>query len=205
MKTLIGTIRAETAIQVELTFELQTPYPGVYEAAVLSGFRRVVSTNSAGYFSVSLPAGNYKVTWTYAGVANVGYFTMPDGAGTVDIAGILATTPSNPVTPDIAAATAAALAAAVSAVTHPTSLAAGQHYRYLVGTRAAGVTVTLPDPGSTGQMIEVIDASGQAATWPITVQGGTKAIEPGGPTSYVIDRASAVLTLVYTGSLWKIV
>jgi len=205
MRTLYGTIRESDPIQVELVFALRPPFPAVVEAQVLGGFRRTVSTNAAGYFSVALPAGNYSVSWTHSGVTSVGYFTMPDGSGTVDLASVISTTETSAIAPDIQSAIDAANAAAVSTVSHPTVLAAGRNYQYLVGTRSANATVTLPDPGSTGQRIEVIDASGQAATWTITVSGGTKAIEPGGPSSYLINRASAVLSLVYTGTLWKIV
>jgi len=65
-------------------------------------------------------------------------------------------------------------------------------------------TVTLPDPGSLAQRIEIADVTSQATTNTITVNAGTRDIETAGQTSYTIDRNDAVLVLSYTGSKWKI-
>lgn len=91
-----------------------------------------------------------------------------------------------------------------TSVDHTVTLVAGTNYIVQVGARLAPVTVTLPNPGSLAQRIEVVDATGQAATYPITVNAGTRDIETAGQTSYVINRNDAVLVLSYTGSKWKI-
>lgn len=94
--------------------------------------------------------------------------------------------------------------ASPSSVDHTATLVAGTNYIVQVGSRLAPVTVTLPNPGSLAQRIEIADISGQAATYPITVNAGTRDIETAGQTSYVINRNDAVLAISYTGSKWKI-
>ena len=94
--------------------------------------------------------------------------------------------------------------ASPTAVDHTFTLVAGTNYLVQVGARIAPVTVTLPDPGSLAQRIEIADVSGQGATQAITVNGGTRDIETAGQTSYTIDRNDAVLALSYTGTKWKI-
>lgn len=94
--------------------------------------------------------------------------------------------------------------ASPTAADHTTTLVAGTNYLVQIGSRAAPVTITLPNPGSLAQRIEIADVSGQAATHAITVNGGTRDIETTGQTSYIIDRNDAVLALSYTGSKWKI-
>jgi hypothetical protein len=93
---------------------------------------------------------------------------------------------------------------ASTAVAHTFPLVAGTHYFVKVGSRAAPVTVTLPDPGSDGQRIEIADLSGQGVAFPITVNAGTRQIDNLG-TSYLVNRAYAVLALVYGDGVWKIV
>ena len=94
--------------------------------------------------------------------------------------------------------------ASPTAVDHTATLVAGTNYLVQVGSRAAPVTVTLPNPGSLAQRIEIADISGQGATQAITVNGGTRDIETAGQTSYIINRNDAVLVLSYTGTKWKI-
>ena len=94
--------------------------------------------------------------------------------------------------------------ASPTAVTHLATLVAGTNYLVQVGARLAPVTITLPDPGSLAQRIEIADISGQGATQAITVNGGTRDIETAGQTSYIINRNDAVLVLSYTGTKWKI-
>lgn len=94
--------------------------------------------------------------------------------------------------------------ASPTAVDHTFTLVAGTNYLVQVGARLAPVTVTLPNPGSLAQRIEIADISGQGATQAITVNGGTRDIETAGQTSYTIDRNDAVLALSYTGTKWKI-
>jgi hypothetical protein len=94
--------------------------------------------------------------------------------------------------------------ASPTAVSHSATLVAGTNYLVQVGARLAPVSITLPDPGSLAQRIEIADITSQAATNTITVNAGTKDIETAGQTSYTIDRNDAVLVLSYTGSKWKI-
>lgn len=88
-------------------------------------------------------------------------------------------------------------------VAHTFPLVAGTNYRVTVGNRAAPVNIPLPDPGSANQQIEIVDTSGQAVAFPITVNGGTRDIEATGVKTFVINRNQAVLTLFYTGTYWK--
>ena len=94
--------------------------------------------------------------------------------------------------------------ASPTAVSHSATLVAGTNYLVQVGARLAPVTVTLPDPGSLAQRIEIADVTSQATTNTITVNAGSRDIETAGQTSYTIDRNDAVLVLSYTGSKWKI-
>ena len=94
--------------------------------------------------------------------------------------------------------------ASPTAVNHTATLTAGINYLVQVGARLAPVSITLPDPGSLAQRIEIADITGQAATFGITVNAGTKDIETAGQTTYTIDRNDAVLVLSYTGTKWKI-
>lgn len=89
-------------------------------------------------------------------------------------------------------------------IAHTTTLVQGTNYLVQAGTRAAPVTITLPDPGATGQRIEVVDASSQAAAYPITVNAGTRDIEVAGTHTFVINRNDAVLAIYWTGTKWKI-
>ncbi len=89
-------------------------------------------------------------------------------------------------------------------VAHTDTLVAGTNYLVQVGSRAAPVTINLPDPGALGQRIEIVDVSGQATTYAITVSGGTRDIETTGVKTYVINRTQAVLALYYTGTYWKL-
>jgi len=96
------------------------------------------------------------------------------------------------------------LPASPTLATEVTTLAAGTNYLVQVGSRANPVTITLPDPGSLAQRIEIADIANLGAVYAITVNGGTKDIETTGVKTFVINRAGAVLTLSYTGTYWKI-
>jgi hypothetical protein len=90
------------------------------------------------------------------------------------------------------------------AVPFNTTLVAGTNYLVEVGGRASIVTVTLPDPPSLTQRIEIADVSGHGSAFPITVNAGTKVISDTNSSTYSIDRSYAVLVLSYTGTAWKI-
>lgn len=94
--------------------------------------------------------------------------------------------------------------ASPTAVPHTTTLVAGTNYLVQVGSRASVVTITLPDPPSLTQRIEIADTSGQAASFNVAINCGSKTISDTGTTTYTLDRDFAVLVLTYTGSNWKI-
>lgn len=89
----------------------------------------------------------------------------------------------------------------VLTVNYETTLNNSQSYRVMVTSRAAAVTVTLPDPGASGQTVEVVDASQQADDYPITVDAGTKTIIGHG-SEMVISNPGAIVRFTYTGSNW---
>lgn len=88
-------------------------------------------------------------------------------------------------------------------VTQAATLVSGYDYFVSVTTRAASVTINLPDPGSDAQIIDIADVSRQAETYPITVNGGTKIIETGA-TTYTLNVNGAALRLAYTSGFWKV-
>ncbi len=113
------------------------------------------------------------------------------------------TPPSSVVLPGEQSPVAGITAPSVTVVSHTATLAAGTNYLVKVGTRAAPVTINLPDPGSDGQAIEISDASRQAAQYPITISGGSKIIEQGSPLHSLQVNGSA-LRVAFMGSIWKI-
>lgn len=83
-----------------------------------------------------------------------------------------------------------ALSLPVRTVTADASAAAADHL-LLVGTRAAGVTITLPDAADhPGRQIVVKDSSGQAATWAITVESAVGDIDGAGVDTISTDYGS---------------
>ena len=75
--------------------------------------------------------------------------------------------------------------------------------RYFV-TSASALTLTLPSSPSVNDQIDIFDASGNAATYNITVARNTKKIN-GVTGNLIIDTNGAWMTLIYTGSAygWK--
>jgi hypothetical protein len=75
--------------------------------------------------------------------------------------------------------------------------------RYFV-TSASALTLTLPSSPSVNDQVDIFDASGNAATYNITVARNTKKIN-GVTGNLIIDTNGAWMTLVYTGSTygWK--
>jgi hypothetical protein len=85
-----------------------------------------------------------------------------------------------------------------SAISTNTTLTAG--VRYFVDTSAAR-TLTLPASPTQGNEIQIIDASGTAATNNITVNRNSGKIN-GIEDDLLIDLNGAAATLIYTGSSW---
>lgn len=121
--------------------------------------------------------------------AGMTFSNTPPGDIAVDGAGI----PGGFVTPPVAPVV----------VDYTTTLQAGVNYRVQVGNRATGVNVILPASPTVGQQIEVVDVSGQAATYVILVQAGSNSIETIGNSFFAIDRADAVFSIYWTGAKWK--
>ena len=88
-----------------------------------------------------------------------------------------------------------------SAITANTNLVVGT--RYFV-TSSSALTLTLPSSPSVNDQIDIFDASGNAATYNITVARNTKKIN-GVTGNLIIDTNGAWMTLVYTGAAygWK--
>jgi hypothetical protein len=83
-----------------------------------------------------------------------------------------------------------------------TTLVAGR--RYFVDTTAAR-TLTLPANPSVGNEIVILDATGTAGTYNITVSSNSKKIN-GTVQDLVIDTDGAGASLIYTGSTygWRV-
>jgi hypothetical protein len=88
-----------------------------------------------------------------------------------------------------------------SAISANTTLVAGT--RYFV-TSSSALTLTLPSSPAVNDQIDIFDASGNAATYNITVARNTKKIN-GVTGNLIIDTNGSWMTLVYTGSTygWK--
>jgi hypothetical protein len=76
--------------------------------------------------------------------------------------------------------------------------------RYFVNTSAAR-TLTLPASPALNDEIQILDASGTASTYNITVDRNANKIN-GGTGNFIIDMNGAWVTLLYTGSTygWKV-
>lgn len=188
MATISGNLIDATGtgmVGVPIDFILATA-PLDAAGTLVSGKPVRITTGASGAYSTTLRQGLYRVRIPSNPESTI---AVPSGSGTYAIGAIA-------VYPDAAFAG--------DFVWHPTTLTTATSYTYLVGTRAAGATVTLPDPGTASQRIVVVDASGQAATWNITINAGTKSIESGGPTTLVVSKNNAVVTLVYAGGFWAL-
>lgn len=174
------------------------PYDGPWlRGASTTSSAIVTATTHAttGALAASLLEGAYKVLWRTSPALGSRYneclIYVPPGSSTYTLG-------------SIKVSTGGTVFDVITTVTHPHTMVSGVRYQYLVGTRDSEVTVYLPDPGSTGQKIEVLDSSGQAATYNVTIDGGTKSIDFTGATAFRMDRTGSVMSLLYTGALWKI-
>lgn len=89
-----------------------------------------------------------------------------------------------------------------SSISSNTNLAAG--YRYYV-TSSSALTLTLPANPSRNDQISILDASGNAATYNITIARNSKLIN-GNAGNFIIDSNGFWASLIYTGSTygWKV-
>ena len=89
-----------------------------------------------------------------------------------------------------------------SSISSNTNLSAG--LRYYV-TSASALTLTLPANPTRNDQIDIFDASGNAATYNITIARNSKLIN-GNAGNFIIDANGYWASLVYTGSTygWKV-
>jgi hypothetical protein len=122
--------------------------------------------------------------------------TGPTGAGVTGATGPTGSTGSTG--PSGATGATGPTAITNSAISSNITLSAG--VRYFVDTSAAR-TLTLPLSPTQGDEIQIIDASGTAATNKITVNRNSGKIN-GIADNLLIDLNGAAATLIYTGSTW---
>jgi len=84
------------------------------------------------------------------------------------------------------------------------NITAQASYRYFVDTSAARI-ITLPATPALNDEIQILDASGTASTYNITIARNANKIN-GGTGNLIIDMDGAWVTLLYTGSTygWKV-
>jgi hypothetical protein len=89
-----------------------------------------------------------------------------------------------------------------SAISANTTLVAGR--RYFV-TSASALTLTLPSSPAQNDQVDIFDASGNAATYNITLARNSSLIN-GNAGNFIIDANGYWATLVYTGATygWKV-
>ena len=89
-----------------------------------------------------------------------------------------------------------------SAISANTTLVAGR--RYFV-TSASALTLTLPASPAQNDQVDIFDASGNAATYNITIARNSSLIN-GNAGNFIIDANGYWATLVYTGATygWKV-
>ena len=89
-----------------------------------------------------------------------------------------------------------------SAISANTTLVAGR--RYFV-TSASALTLTLPTSPAQNDQVDIFDASGNAATYNITIARNSSLIN-GNAGNFIIDANGYWATLVYTGATygWKV-
>lgn len=87
-------------------------------------------------------------------------------------------------------------------VAHTETLDSENNYRVSVGSRAAPVTIVLPDAPGQNQWIEIRDDGQLAHEHAITIDPGTRNIE--GEDSYVMEVKGSVLEIYFNGEYWKI-
>jgi hypothetical protein len=144
-------------------------------------------------------------TTDYA-TSNSNTITLTSGAAVSDIIEIVTVTGANSVSTYTQAETDALLAANTSvaplSISANTTLVAKK--RYFV-TSASALTLTLPASPALNDEIQILDASGNASTYNITVSRNGNKIN-GGTGNLIIDNNGGWYTLLYTGSTygWKV-
>ena len=178
--------KAITATAGQTVFTADLPFIDGFEQIFMNGLLLVKTTDYA-------TSGGNTVTLTSAAAAS-------------DIIEIVSVTGANSVSTYTQAETDALLAANTSvaplSISANTTLVAKK--RYFV-TSASALTLTLPASPALNDEIQIVDASGNASTYNITVARNANKIN-GGTGNLIIDNNGGWYTLLYTGSTygWKV-
>ena len=178
--------KAITATAGQTVFTADLPFIDGFEQIFMNGLLLVKTTDYA-------TSGGNTVTLTSAAAAS-------------DIIEIVSVTGANSVNTYTQAEVNALLAANTSvaplSISANTTLVAKK--RYFV-TLASALTLTLPASPALNDEIQIVDASGNASTYNITVARNANKIN-GGLNNLIIDTNGGWYTLLYTGATygWKV-
>jgi hypothetical protein len=178
--------KAITATAGQTVFTADLPFIDGFEQIFMNGLLLVKTTDYA-------TSGGNTVTLTSAAAAS-------------DIIEIVSVTGANSTNTYTQAEVNALLAANTSvaplSISANTTLVAKK--RYFV-TSASALTLTLPASPALNDEIQIVDASGNASTYNITVARNANKIN-GGNNNLIIDTNGGWYTLLYTGSTygWKV-
>ena len=178
--------KAITATAGQTVFTADLPFIDGFEQIFMNGLLLVKTTDYA-------TSGGNTVTLTSAAAAS-------------DIIEIVSVTGANSVNTYTQAEVNALLAANTSvaplSISANTTLVAKK--RYFV-TSASALTLTLPASPALNDEIQIVDASGNASTYNITVARNANKIN-GGLNNLIIDTNGGWYTLLYTGATygWKV-
>ena len=178
--------KAITATAGQTVFTADLPFIDGFEQIFMNGLLLVKTTDYA-------TSGGNTVTLTSAAAAS-------------DVIEIVSVTGANSVNTYTQAEVNALLAANTSvaplSISANTTLVAKK--RYFV-TSASALTLTLPASPALNDEIQIVDASGNASTYNITVARNANKIN-GGENNLIIDTNGGWYTLLYTGATygWKV-
>jgi len=178
--------KAITATAGQTVFTADLPFIDGFEQIFMNGLLLVKTTDYA------ISGGNT--------------VTLTSGAAASDIIEIVSVTGANSISTYTQAETNSLLAANTSvaplSISANTTLVAKK--RYFV-TSASALTLTLPASPALNDEIQIVDASGNASTYNITVARNANKIN-GGNDNLIIDTNGGWYTLLYTGSTygWKV-
>ena len=178
--------KAITATAGQTVFTADLPFIDGFEQIFMNGLLLVKTTDYA-------TSGGNTVTLTSAAAAS-------------DVIEIVSVTGANSINTYTQAEVNALLAANTSvaplSISANTTLVAKK--RYFV-TSASALTLTLPASPALNDEIQIVDASGNASTYNITVARNANKIN-GGTNNLIIDTNGGWYTLLYTGATygWKV-
>ena len=178
--------QAFTATAGQTVFTTTVPFIDTYEQVFFNGMLLLRTTDYT-------TSGNNTITLTAAAAVN-------------DILEVVTVTNLNSVNTytqsEINSYLATKKTEISSAISANTTLVAGR--RYFV-TSASALTLTLPASPAQNDQVDILDASGNAATYNITIARNSSLIN-GNAGNFIIDANGYWATLVYTGATygWKV-